>query len=299
LKGRFRAEGRAYLACQIRCDRATPCSSCKTLGISCGQGGSRANTPQREAVRTSSSTSPKTYELLERISTLEKSLLRIAEASEAASRTQPANQTTQVATQVSPSAVPVFEGQSSFNSATRLARDAAYSAVAACAGTYSDLNVSAALVSLKNSLDEQSQSPSAVQGPNLSTVNLLPATFVVALVKRTKVKPPFYLVCHSLHDHVQLESLCRKIYFPSEPIPSGSTTLLYGLLYYIIRDYLHEKDPDLSAFDCDSYARICQRQFDLEMESFEAWSNPTLEKVQAMLIAVSRFGDRWLRRQDH
>jgi hypothetical protein len=202
----------------------------------------------------------------------------------------PANQTTQVATQVSPSAVPVFEGQSSFNSATRLARDAAYSAVAACAGTYPDQNVSAALLSLKTSLDEQSQSVPEVQGPSLSTVNLLPVSFVVDLVKRTKTNPPFYLVCHSLLEHVQLEALCRKIYFPSEPIPGGSTTLLYGLLYYVIRDYLHEMDPDLSAFDCDSYARVCQRQFDLEMKNFEAWSNPTLEKVQAMLIAVSKSG---------
>lgn len=183
--------------------------------------------------------------------------------------------------------MPVFEGQSSFNSETRLARDAACSAVATLAGNDLDQNVSTALLSLKTSLDKQSQSPLAVQGPCLSDASLLPVSFVVALVKRTKVNPPFYLVCHSLHEHVQLETLCQKIYFPSEPIPAGSTTLFYGLLYYVIRDYLHEEDPELSAFDCASYADICLRQFNLDMKSFEAWSNPTLEKVQVMLIAVS------------
>lgn len=150
-----------------------------------------------------------------------------------------------------------------------------------------DQNVSTALLSLKDSLDRQRQQSSASQGPSLSDVNLLPVSFVVALVKRIKASPPFYLVCHSLHEHAQVEALCQKIYFPSEPIPAGSTTLLYGLLYYVIRDYMHEEDSELSGFDCASHAESCLRKFNEDLRSFEMGINPTLEKVQAMFIAVS------------
>ena len=190
---------------------------------------------------------------------------------------------------MSPSADPVFEGQSSFQSETRLARDAAYSAVATLSGNGLDQNVSTALLSLKDSLDRQGQHSTTPQGPNLSDINLLPVSFVVALVKRIKAKPPFFLVYHRLHEHVRIEALCQKIYFPSEPIPAGSTTLLYGLLYYVIRDYMHEEDSELSGFDCASYAEICLCQFNQDLKNLEMIVNPTLEKVQAMLVAVSRF----------
>lgn len=200
----------------------------------------------------------------------------------------PSERTTPIPTQVSPSTDPVFEGQSSFQSETRLARDAAYSAVATLAGNGLDQNVSTALLSLKDSLEKQRQHSSTSQGPNLSDINLLPVSFVVALVKRIKARPPFYLVYHRLYEHVQIEALCQKIYFPSEPIPAGSTTLLYGLLYYVIRDYMHEEDSEISGFDCAAYAEICLRQFNQDLKSLEMVVNPTLEKVQAMLVSVNR-----------
>ena len=84
-----------------------------------------------------------------------------------------------------------------------------------------------------------------------------------------------------------IEKLCQRIYFPSEPVPAGSITLMHGLLYFIIRDYLHDDDDALALFDCASYVDLCEQNFRLGLQSHEIIVNPTLEKAQALLIAVS------------
>lgn len=100
-------------------------------------------------------------------------------------------------------------------------------------------------------------------------------------------QPPFFLVSQSWKDTRQLESLCQSIYFPIEPIPSGSTTLLHGLLYFVIRDYIHEGDPDLARYDLGSSKSFCERTFSAGLDSPQMLADPTLEKVQALLIGVS------------
>jgi hypothetical protein len=100
------------------------------------------------------------------------------------------------------------------------------------------------------------------------------------------VQPPFFLTTHSWRDVRQIEALCHAIYFPVDPIPAGSLTLLHGLLYYIIRDYLHEECSDLARFDLAAYAGFCERQFLAGLKSYEMMCDPTLQKVQALLIGV-------------
>lgn len=85
---------------------------------------------------------------------------------------------------------PAFEGQSSFNNETRLARDAAYSAVSVLQTGQPNDDVSAALASLKHSLDKHDSSPAqgAKEVAELSQVDepLLPVNFVVAVVRKIK-----------------------------------------------------------------------------------------------------------------
>lgn len=98
--------------------------------------------------------------------------------------------------------------------------------------------------------------------------------------------PPFCLVSHAWRDYLQIESLCQSIYFPSDPIPAGSLTLLYGLLYFVVRDYLHEDDPDLARFDAATYCKFCEDWFSAGLKSYEMMIDPTLEKIQALLLGV-------------
>lgn len=111
--------------------------------------------------------------------------------------------------------------------------------------------------------------------------------FVFRTRLTSTAQPPFFLVSQSWKDTRQLESLCQSIYFPIEPIPSGSTTLLHGLLYFVIRDYIHEGDPDLARYDLSSSKTFCERSFSAGLNSPQMLADPTLEKVQALLIGVS------------
>lgn len=69
-------------------------------------------------------------------------------------------------------------------------------------------------------------------------------------------------------------------------MPDGSLTLLHGLFYYIIRDYLHEGHPDLARYDLMASMDFCERQFTSDLNNLWIATHPTLEKVQALLIGV-------------
>lgn len=84
-----------------------------------------------------------------------------------------------------------------------------------------------------------------------------------------------------------METLCQSIYFPLQPVPIGSLALLHGLLYFIIRDYMHEHSADLAPYDLASSAAFCERQFSAALHSHDMMVNPSLEKIQAFLIGVS------------
>ncbi|KAJ5085024.1 C6 transcription factor [Penicillium argentinense] len=186
-----------------------------------------------------------------------------------------------------PQTAPTFEGQSSFHHQSLLAKDAVFTAVGSAQSGRLDDNVSAALSSLKDSLNRH-QEPSSQRPPEpeFSTEDLLPVDLVVAIVKRVKAQPPFFLVSQAWRDYQQLESLCQSVYFPLQPVAAGSLSLLHGLLYYIIRDYMHEKPADLAHYDLSPSAAFCERKLSSFLQSNETIVNPTLEKLQTLLIGV-------------
>lgn len=103
------------------------------------------------------------------------------------------------------------------------------------------------------------------------------------------VQPPFFLVSQTWRNPQQLETLCQSVYFPLEPVTAGALALLHGLLYHIIRDYLHEQPADLAHYDLSSSAAFCERQFSSALQNHDMMVNPTIEKVQALLIGVGLF----------
>lgn len=83
-----------------------------------------------------------------------------------------------------------------------------------------------------------------------------------------------------------MEHLCQSIYFPLNPVPPGSLTLFYGILFYVVRDYLHAGDPDLAQFDLQLSLELCERHFVAGLSKPEIMFEPTLEKIQALLLGV-------------
>ncbi|KAF4282675.1 hypothetical protein KXX16_000800 [Aspergillus fumigatus] len=234
---------------KIKCNKAIPCSSCGALGIPCRANGVTVSTPDPPQ------SEKKIDALQEQLAAIQNTLQQIAQSPSPL----PIPQSTHPAAvdvPATPSA-PLFEGQSSFNNEVIIARDAAFSAVATSQPGRVDAHVSAVLSSLRNSLDRQQGSSTVIEPLSQAKVELLPQEFVIALIKKVK-----------------------------DPIPAGSLTLLHGLLYYIIRDYLHEECSDLARFDLAAYAGFCERHFLAGLKSYEMMCDPTLQKVQALLIGI-------------
>ncbi|KKK25394.1 hypothetical protein P175DRAFT_0530702 [Aspergillus ochraceoroseus IBT 24754] len=271
---------------KIKCDKLVPCSSCGALGISCSSAATAPATPEPSRRTQSNEYEQRFHAIQQQLDSIQQTLQQI-------SKTSPTPPGLTVASPApSPTTVPPFEGKSSFHHETLIARDAALSAVGAVRNGQLHDQVSSALLSLKDSLDSQHVPPQQRQTtqernpePQIRET-LLPVDLVVAVVKKVKAHPPFFLVNQSWKDAHQLESLCQSIYFPIETIPPGSMTLLHGLLYFIIRDYMHERDPDLARFDLASSEAFCEKNFSHGLNSYQMVVYPTLEKVQALLIGV-------------
>lgn len=63
-------------------------------------------------------------------------------------------------------------------------------------------------------------------------------------------------------------------------------TFLYGLLFYVIRDYMSQQDPVLDGYDGQAYVDMCEARFCAGLERFETLTVPVLQNIQALMIGV-------------
>ncbi|KAF9891869.1 hypothetical protein FE257_003354 [Aspergillus nanangensis] len=270
---------------KIKCDKAIPCSSCGALGIPCKQAGVAPANPEPSRRSSAAPYEQKLDTLQEQLSSIQQTLQQLTQPSVNPVVSHPTITSAQLA--------PPFEGQSSFHHESLLAKDAVISAVGTSQKEGMDDNVSAALLSLKDRLDRHQDPPGEQKSPVESSSapsreTLLPVELVVAVVKKVQAQPPFFLVSQTWRELLQVEILCQSIYFPIRPIAAGSLTLLHGLLYYIMRDFAHERPAELAHYDLLSSANFCGQQFSLGLNSHEMMVNPTLEKIQALLVGVMK-----------
>ncbi|KAL1615714.1 hypothetical protein SLS54_008844 [Diplodia seriata] len=281
---------------KIRCDKAIPCSSCKTLGIACQAAARSAEHRPRVVI---SSQYEKQIELIQqRLASIERSVkdISLSRGTTPAARSSPGNERGPSASaHDSPSTlIAAYEGDSSFGSQTLQAGEAADRTIARVLGGASTAEVRSALSSLRDSLETHdsstrvhdaylSQSAPRAGPPELT---LPPVELVVAIVRRIKVHPPFSLVGYCWRDLQQLEKLCQKIYFPSDSVAPGSLTLMHGILFFTLRDYITENDNALSNWDLHTYAELCEHNFYQCLERYESLVVPTLENIQSLMLAV-------------
>ncbi len=89
-----------------------------------------------------------------------------------------------------------------------------------------------------------------------------------------------------MRDYSQLEILCQRAYFSTEPISAGGFTFLNGLLYHLIEEYMNENDEALASFDSKLYADMCERNFCAGIQQYEGLVVPSLEHIQALILGV-------------
>ena len=101
------------------------------------------------------------------------------------------------------------------------------------------------------------------------------------------MKLPPVLLHNGFRDHLMLENLCKKVYFPTKPCSKGEVTLVNGLLFYLFDSYSQESNSDLSTSDYATYSKLCEKNFCDGVQDYECLVTPTLENIQCLMMGVS------------
>ena len=118
-------------------------------------------------------------------------------------------------------------------------------------------------------------------------MDLLPAAFVVDLLRTSRATPFLTSLAFALPGHSQISRWCQQIYFPSESISLGLLSLVHGLLFFLILEKQHEPSfPIADKSTIDSYVALCEHNFHHGVETYEVTASATLDNAKALLLAA-------------
>lgn len=207
----------------------------------------------------------------------------------------PASNTTSDPNQSHIESPATFEGASSFASQAITASQAAERSL----GNDQELaDIADALTSLRNLISSPNTTKvkreTRVGFPGtprqIPELPLLPANFVLTLLQEFRNKYCVAFLMFGIKDHREIERICQRVYFPTEPVPLAVLTLMNGMLLYMIQELIFEQKygaceefvPQLKDF-----CNLTERNFRLGIETFDLLAFPSLESAKALLIAVS------------
>lgn len=61
---------------------------------------------------------------------------------------------------------------------------------------------------------------------------------------------------------------------------------MYGMLYYLLEEYIQLNDPITTQWDCRAYANLCEKNFYASIETYELLIEPSYFNTRALLIGV-------------
>lgn len=91
---------------------------------------------------------------------------------------------------------------------------------------------------------------------------------------------------YPINDLSFVERLCQKIYFSTHGASPGDHAAVYGLFYFVMKEYLAAKDPLCDRFDFERYAEACRKRFHTEVENLQVLVVPSLENIIALIIGA-------------
>ncbi|KAH8762821.1 fungal-specific transcription factor domain-containing protein [Hyaloscypha finlandica] len=295
----------SFLPKSIRCDKTSPCSSCRTAHLTCGATSTAAtaetpaNAPPATQLAPPAFTSSSEESHLSLIQeTLNEIKDRLGKLEQSQQEPKSPFEIHIVATERNASfgATAIFQNEPSFNNQSALASISAELSAEEANVTEFNMEIQSSLVSLKSRLQGQNV-PSSVNNlyfpcssSRLSTQNveLPPVSIVIAALKKAAVKLPAVILHNGFRDHMMLEDLCKKVYLPTRPYSKGEITLLNGLLFYLLDTYSQENSPDLSSSECAAYAKICEKNFCDGIQEYECLVTPTLENIQCLMMGAMK-----------
>ncbi|KAF2157289.1 hypothetical protein K461DRAFT_14042 [Myriangium duriaei CBS 260.36] len=281
---------------KIKCDRKAPCASCRSLQIECRPSAKSAAVRTRTApASTASQSDRQMYIINQRLASIEDSLKKLT-ASSISSPIRPSDTSSPNIEDSPASALPTFDGESSFEVQTLQASEAANRTVSQVFGHASNVQLKTAISSLISSLEAHNLDARA-HDAYLSSIDTIiapealplpPADIISAIVKKVKTNPPMILANLLPRGLSYMEQLCQKCYFPSASLPSGSRALLFALLFFTMRDYVNDEDSGFSPAQLQPSMQLCEQNFYRSVESYTTLTVPTLENTAALFLAAMR-----------
>lgn len=83
------------------------------------------------------------------------------------------------------------------------------------------------------------------------------------------------------------EDLCRRIYFPIEPVSKDQLILFYGTVSSIARSVDLPKEHSFNEQELDLTRRLCEEKFLQGVQTYEVMALPSRERIFALYLAVS------------
>lgn len=91
---------------------------------------------------------------------------------------------------------------------------------------------------------------------------------------------------YAVQDLWQVEELCRRIYFPLEPLSPSELTLFNGMFFVILGDLLSQTHDGLDYEEVKKFHSICHENFQAGYETYEVVTVPTYQHTLILSIAV-------------
>ncbi|KAF2759746.1 hypothetical protein EJ05DRAFT_498949 [Pseudovirgaria hyperparasitica] len=297
-----------HITTQVRCDKASPCSSCKASNIPC-----KTSNPEPKAPRKRLHV---TEEYERKIDFIQERLADLDHVFHSGENTRyPAPSSSSSLTQVpktSPRAVSraayasplsaddltkeerqAYEGETSMRAHSAYARDLLEKAVQEDPFAASSPAMSSALAHLRQLSSRHEPTPGTVPPARLGgdsrfdyrRLKLPPTDVVLNLLRQAKISPTLtFLDPFAVLDIDQLTELCKDVFFCLDNYPTSTAILVFGHLYWLGCDssggrlgYDIERGPQSS---------LCKDNLEIALSNLEVLSPGNENLISALLFGA-------------
>ncbi|KAK6506199.1 hypothetical protein TWF506_011118 [Arthrobotrys conoides] len=188
-------------------------------------------------------------------------------------------------------APPAFEGDSSFATQTVMAGELIAkqgqksNEILDALSSLKDLMNTSSIDGFSNGFDDLYFDPDE-KPKSLPEMELLPAQFVISLLRKLKEYPSVHYLAYAMRDQMALEKICQAVYFPTEPVSLGQLTTMHGLLLFLLEEYIALNDPILSGWDASKFLSLCEKNLHIGCQSYEILAVPHVDNVKALTLGV-------------
>ncbi|KAH8897257.1 hypothetical protein GQ53DRAFT_837919 [Thozetella sp. PMI_491] len=130
-----------------------------------------------------------------------------------------------------------------------------------------------------------SQNSSSRKVPEIKS---LPSDLVLAILQATRVRRPIFMCSYIINDPQLLETLCRNVYFPITPAPTGQVTAMYGLLFFLLKEFIALQHPLGEKYDLVASSERCREIFTAGIETYDLLAIPCFENVLSLALGVTK-----------